>query len=295
MREGRRGRSSDGYPARLLLFVVLPAWFWYNGREGGRQVRWVCGACRVWGVLCYKRAVKACLLHQQCNQNEQRNIVIEARINMRWYIGIIIAIVLLCSSQVFALDDAFPGKSLEGIRLGMPRLAAYTIIIERNKYGAGWKHSAVYHYADGLMEDDLDLHSGDDIILKIEILSRNGSVVQISRTSDQQLPQTNYTFGQLKKKHPLQEKSYDLDWSDGGSIEGYYFDDVRHGVCFVSQSQDIFFLSEKPVTIIVHKMGSPVVPITQGARGKSNHSEGGRVYADEKDYSKQMEHDKNDY
>lgn len=198
-------------------------------------------------------------------------------------------------TYLLALDDAVPGKSMAGVRLGMARSAACKVILDRNKYGAKWAHSGDYRFQSGLTEDVLKLNEGSIPLLKIAILSRNGAVVQISRTSGNDLPQTDYSFSKLEQKHSLQESSFDFEWPSDGGVEGYYFDDVGRGVCFVGHSQDVFFLREKPDTLIVHRSGTAVIPIMEGAVGKRDHGAGGRVYANEADYSRQEKHQKNDY
>lgn len=213
---------------------------------------------------------------------------------IKWVVAILY-LLLLTSNPVLALDDAVAGKSLEGIHLGMVRSAAYNIILARNKYGADWRHGPICQIPGGFIEDDLDLPVDGNIVLSIEILSRHGAVVQVSRTSDQTSPQVDYTFNQLKRKHHLKETSYGFDSPDGGGIEGYYFDDVQHGVCFQGESQDIFLMTEKPDTLIIHKVGVPVIAISGGIKGKLDLSEGGRVYVDQEDYGKRQEHDKNEH
>lgn len=208
---------------------------------------------------------------------------------------VLIGLLISTAPAVNALEDVTPGKSLEGIRLGTSPHAACKVVLDRNKNVPGWKHSGPYRLHGGLVEDDLVARLDGSILESIEVLSRNGVVVQVSRTVGVGLSQTDYSFAKLKQKHSLREQSFGFDMPDGGGFEGFFFDDVAHGICFSAIVQDVFLLTTKPHTLSIHKPGVAVIPIIGGVLGKRDLGEGGRVYADYADYSTKAERKKNDY
>ncbi len=209
--------------------------------------------------------------------------------------GLVAALAFFPFHSAFALEAATPGKSMEGIRLGMTRNAACKVILDRNKYGAKWVHSEVFRLGGGLVEDDLEMREPGISTFTISVLSKKGIVIQVSRTTSDDSHQTDYSFAKLKRDHPLQEKSFDFFRPGEGGTEGYYFDDIKRGVCFACMTQETLFLTSKPTTMIVHKPNAAVIPALDGMIGERDNGPSGRIYKNSKDYDNQAEHDRNGY
>jgi hypothetical protein len=114
------------------------------------------------------------------------------------------------------------------------------------------------------------------------VLSRHGRVVQLRvYTSKPEGSAGGQTFAQLLRRYDLQKRNYVFLEPEGSGYAGFYYDDVKRGVCFTRGLQDVFLLTYRPDGIIVHRPGAAAVPIEEGLRGKPDQGPHTRAYANE--------------
>jgi hypothetical protein len=196
--------------------------------------------------------------------------------------ALIVAAVLFCiAPHAFAQEASEPGKSLWGITLGSSREQAVAAVKSKLKK-AGRQPSR--KHPGGYVEDMWDIPVNRDQTNSFEVLSRNGKVVQLRAWSTKHTGEARLTFAQLIQRYPLKKSAYSFVDPEGGGAAGFFYDDVRRGVCYAMGLQDVMLLTYRPDSIIVHHPGIPVIPIVDGVRGKPLAGEGAEVYADEAAY-----------
>lgn len=185
----------------------------------------------------------------------------------------LIAAVSLLSIQSFTLADSsriaptiphigthsfVPGKSFGPVSLGMRRAEAITVM--RSKPNYKFRHGG---YSDDvwLINKETDL----------DVLYRRGAVVQIDLTHDNILS-TPFKNILASKRWSLHLTIYDMDFPEMGSYVGYYYDDIKQGICFAGGAQDDFILElYGPDRIIIHRPGRHAIAFDSGIIGKVSH------------------------
>lgn len=207
------------------------------------------------------------------------------------FINLITLLLLLCiSTQSYALEGAEPGKSLWGIELGSKRTAVITGL--NNRLGKDTRRKSDTDKS-GLISDHWVIHIGDDI-LRFDVLSVKGKVVQLMADTSNEQGQTNLTFAELIKRHTLEKHVYGFE-RDGSGWVSFYYDDIKRGICFALGVQDVFLLTYHPSTLIVHRPGYTPFPIEGGIRGRPVTGWKARAYENQEEADKAEEHDTNDY
>jgi hypothetical protein len=174
---------------------------------------------------------------------------------------------------------------LRGIALTGSRAQAVAAV--RRRFGSAERRAAprTYTYAGGYVEDQWELSSGSGgtNLETFAVLSRHGRVVQLRvYTSKPEGSAGGQTFAQLLRRYDLKKRNYVfLEPEGGGGYAGFYYDDVKRGVCFTRGLQDVFLLTYRPDGIIVHRPGAAAVPIEEGLRGKADQGPHTRAYANE--------------
>lgn len=177
-----------------------------------------------------------------------------------------------------------PGKSLWGIALGMPRDTALARLQTRfARYGTAAKRTPSHRHKDGFVVDGWHHEAGLEKTREIEVLSRNGIVVQVRVWGENQGGDLRLTFGELVRRYRLTQRVYAFIDPEGGGYVTFYYDDVARGVTYSKGLQDYFLLTYRPDAITVHRPGVPLVPIEAELRGKRETNEITRAFQDEAD------------
>jgi len=197
-------------------------------------------------------------------------------------------IIISAASPANALEGAEPGRSLWGISLGSNRATAFAAAKERF-FNA--KHQEFKFRREGLIEDEWIMSTGS----RFEVFSINGKIVQLRAWTSEERGQTNLSFAQLIQRHRLQKRVYGFDDPNGGGYIGFYYDDLKRGICFTASVQDNFILTSHPDGIIIHRLGVPPITIADGARGELVTGREARAYASQAEANRTEERERNDY
>jgi len=216
---------------------------------------------------------------------------------MRLFLALLCLFML--SASAHALEGAVPGRSQWGVALGTPRMRAVALLQQRFS-SLEPRASHTTSRARGLTEDVWAIPVGNPSdqlhdSKALEILSRAGKVVQIRAWSSASPDGGALTFAQLVRRHRLKERAYGFDDPGGGGYVGFYYDDIKRGVCFCLSVQDDFLLTYKPDAIIIHPPGVPAIPIEGGLHGKPESGTGARVYANAAEARRTEDKERNDY
>jgi len=186
------------------------------------------------------------------------------------------------TSADFTFQKTKPGQSIGPIHLGMSIADVDRIMVKRAF--SSFSHRG-YIDANWRFPNDFN----------VDVVYRHGHVVQIDATdySDarQMVPKT---FAQLLKSRywKLHRSVYSFTNSHGAGYVGFYFDDIRKGLCFTSGTNEQFVLNEfHPERIIVHPRGQRAVAADDGTWGVPDHDRGSRAYANRADADRGMEQD----
>jgi hypothetical protein len=126
--------------------------------------------------------------------------------------------------------------------------------------------------------------------LRFDVLSRKNKVVQLMAQTLKEGFVTNRTFAQLLHEYHLKRTVYDFSDPGGGGYVGFYYDDVKKGICFALGTQDIFLLTYRPDAVIIHAPNKPAIPYANGATSKIATGERARAYRDLADFKRSLPH-----
>lgn len=193
----------------------------------------------------------------------------------KFCIMVTMSIAILLPQAANAVKGVIPGKSLLGISLGIPRQQAVSILNNRLK---DFQTAKVH----GFIDDSWNDSKGHNVL---EMISKNGKVVQLSITRSDHKEQTDQSFAQLNQKYHLSKSVCAFD-DEGSGWVGYFYDDKKLGICYSLGVQDDFLLTYKPESIIIHKPNSSVIPIMGGIYGKKRTGKDAAAYANESEARK---------
>ncbi len=179
-------------------------------------------------------------------------------------------------APVRAGEVAVPGKSLWGFTLGTTRTKALAAV---KKQWPKAKRETQKTYKDGVTEDAWYMpghkeFGADD--LRFAILSKGGKVIQIRANTSEDNGLIKLDFAQLLKRYKLQKSVHGFD-----DYVGFYYDDVKRGICYTKGMQDLFLLTYEPDGVIIHKPGVPVLPREYGFIGEKMTGDSARAFANE--------------
>ncbi len=218
---------------------------------------------------------------------------------MRSLLALFCVTTIFAAAPTLAIDAASPGKSQWGVALGMPQAKAVSMLKARFQ---PLTPQAIHSESrtKGLIEDVWTIPVGpgskvSDDHETLDLLSRSGKVIQVRSWTSLDKGKTNLTFAELIRRHHLQKKAYGFDDPNGGGYVGFYYDDVKNGVCFCLGVQDNFLLTFRPDAIIVHPPGVSAIPLEDGIYGKPVNGRESRVYRNEAESRRAEAKERNDY
>lgn len=183
------------------------------------------------------------------------------------------AVFVVLAASVNAVEAPKPGTSLWGIALGSSRAQAVALV--QKKYVKA-RRQRTYTHAKGVVEDWWVIPGGAEEST-FEVFSVRGKVVQLRSFTMDERGATNLSFAQLIRRYQLQKRVYGFADPQGPGHVGFYYDDVRRGICFTKGVQDTFLLTSRPDAIIVHRPGTSAMVIENGLRGKLETGRDGAV------------------
>jgi hypothetical protein len=156
-----------------------------------------------------------------------------------------------------------PGQSVGRVRLGD------TQMMVRQKMG---KPAESRVRSDGLQQDTWlgpqPKSWPNESQRSFVVIYKNGKVAQIEYNSPHFVTargiSTRSSLQRFRARHRrLQTRAYSYTEGGGGHVE-YYYDHLRHGICFQLGTQDFFDARVTPETLRVHPRNMPVIITPNG-------------------------------